>query len=75
LAIGIDARSEVTGSLWRSDLVVKLPGQIYVVIELKYLPDRKTLLEDEGNSFLAAAAMELSPIEELDESLEKIGFN
>jgi hypothetical protein len=67
LGMGFNVRSETSGSLGRSDLVVELPGQVFVIIELKYCPTRRNLTkveEDEVLSFLAITSLPMAMLEE-----------
>jgi hypothetical protein len=59
--LGFNALSEVSGAEGRMDLLIHLPGDIYLIIELKYCPKPKKLTKNEENELLAKKALLLLP--------------
>jgi hypothetical protein len=53
--MGIDVKSEIPGSIGRSDMILFLPDKVYAVIELKYREE----LEKPANK--DSAILELPP--------------
>jgi biotin-(acetyl-CoA carboxylase) ligase len=61
-ATEFDVQSEVPGATGRLDLILKLPHDVYVIMELKYIAGKKNLTENETNTVLAnLAKTELEP--------------
>jgi hypothetical protein len=75
LGMGFKVRSETSGSLGRSDLIVELPGQIFVVIELRYRQNPQTLSSAEENKILGNFAIKSLPMEVVNENLAQIALN
>ncbi|MDR2141425.1 MAG: AAA family ATPase, partial [Deltaproteobacteria bacterium] len=65
-------QSELPGSKGRLDLSVELPGQVVLVIELKYRPNPKKTLTPKENESLASLAYGLLPKDEIFESLANL---
>jgi hypothetical protein len=70
--LGFKAQSELPGATGRLDICVELPGQVYVIIELKYCPDQKKLTKKEEDQALASLAMDKLSLEILYESLAQM---
>ncbi|MDR2140856.1 MAG: hypothetical protein LBR11_03570, partial [Deltaproteobacteria bacterium] len=54
------------------DLSVVLPGQVVLVVELKYRPNPKITLTSKENESLASLAYELLPKDDIFESLANL---
>ncbi|MDR2142402.1 MAG: hypothetical protein LBR11_11575, partial [Deltaproteobacteria bacterium] len=65
-------KSELPGSKGRLDLSVELPGQVVLVIELKYRPNPKKTLTPKENESLASLAYGLLPKDDIFESLANL---
>ncbi|MDR2140390.1 MAG: hypothetical protein LBR11_01105, partial [Deltaproteobacteria bacterium] len=65
-------QSELPGSKGRLDLSVELPGQVVLVVELKYRPNPKKILTPTDNASLASLADKLLSKEEVFESLDNL---
>ncbi|MDR2142068.1 MAG: hypothetical protein LBR11_09820 [Deltaproteobacteria bacterium] len=75
LGMGLKVQREVSGAIGRLDLSVELPGQVFLIIELKYRskPDQKKT--EKRNAYLASLAYKLLPAEMVSESLSNLAFN
>ncbi|MDR2140543.1 MAG: hypothetical protein LBR11_01895, partial [Deltaproteobacteria bacterium] len=62
-------QSELPGSKGRLDLSLELPGQVVLVMELKYRPNPKKILTPKENESLASLAYGLLPKDDIIESL------
>jgi hypothetical protein len=71
LALGIDVRSQVSSSKGISDIVLELPKNVYVIIEIKFSPDPNTSelsLTDKSEKARILAQKGLKQIEEKEYS-------
>ncbi|MDR2141889.1 MAG: AAA family ATPase [Deltaproteobacteria bacterium] len=75
LAMDFKVLSEVPSSKGRLDLGVELPGQVYLIIELKYRSKANQKRAEEEIASLASLAYKLLPVEEVSESLSNLAFN
>ncbi|MDR1870797.1 MAG: hypothetical protein LBS60_02530, partial [Deltaproteobacteria bacterium] len=69
LALGFEVGTELPGAVGRLDLCVKLSSEVYLIIELKYCPNKLKLKPKEEDKLLAAVAIEKLPKETVDMSL------
>jgi hypothetical protein len=67
--LGFNALSEVAGAEGRMDILIHLPSDIYLIIELKCCPRPEKLTKNEENKFLAKNAITYLSYEEVNESL------
>ncbi|MDR1657109.1 MAG: hypothetical protein LBT47_06080, partial [Deltaproteobacteria bacterium] len=68
-ASGFDVQTELLGAKSRLDLCLKLPEQVYIIVELKYIPARKKPDRNKENRYLAEAAFQYLPQAKIDSGL------
>ncbi|MDR2198889.1 MAG: AAA family ATPase [Deltaproteobacteria bacterium] len=74
ITMGFKVRSELAGTIGRMDLCLEFDSQIFVIIELKYSPNKTKISPEKENEILASLAMHLLPIEFVDTILAEVAI-
>ncbi|MDR2198243.1 MAG: AAA family ATPase [Deltaproteobacteria bacterium] len=74
VAMGFKLWSELAGTIGRMDLCVELDSQVFVIIELKYSPNKTKISPEKENDILSSLAMRLLPIDYVDSVLADVAM-